>query len=26
MVKHENKYGRKCVFGQWKLTDKETAL
>jgi len=25
MVKHENKYGRKCVFGQWKLTNKETA-
>ena len=26
MVKHKNKYGRKCVFGQWKLTDKKTAL
>ena len=26
MVKVENKYGRKVSFGQWRLTDKETAL
>jgi hypothetical protein len=26
MVKVQNKYGRKVSFGQWKLTDKETAL
>ena len=26
MVKVLNKYGRKVSFGQWKLTDKETAL
>ena len=25
MVKVLNKYGRKVSFGQWKLTDKETA-
>jgi hypothetical protein len=26
MVKVQNKYGRKVSFGQWRLTDKETAL